>query len=285
MLNAVRKQALAFATSTDIVNQRRALNQAIGRCLRHRHDYGAILLVDERFRQPRNQLHLSRWCVRLCESEATGLPLLFQAISTCSQIIEAISTCSQTITSSPSVVLSHQISGLDIGKSPHIQLGCSTRQKPSCRLPHAGRHNGMFCGPWHWSRNLGNCDALDPPPCPPTCSALRWQQHLELTLITILQYILGDLKSCPQRTRICRVKGSLTVQPDFRSVIQDLQAFFKRLTEDPPGGKPPSMPPAVLHPPPPAAAAERTNQPPQPALEPGRRKNGNKAAAKPGDSL
>lgn len=27
----------------------RALNQALGRCLRHFHDWGAVLLVDERF--------------------------------------------------------------------------------------------------------------------------------------------------------------------------------------------------------------------------------------------
>jgi Rad3-related DNA helicase len=26
--------------------------QAIGRCIRHRHDYGAIILADERFRAP-----------------------------------------------------------------------------------------------------------------------------------------------------------------------------------------------------------------------------------------
>ncbi|WIA10207.1 hypothetical protein OEZ85_010410 [Tetradesmus obliquus] len=39
----------------------RALNQAVGRCIRHRLDYGAILLVDERFRQPRHQACLSKW--------------------------------------------------------------------------------------------------------------------------------------------------------------------------------------------------------------------------------
>ena len=27
----------------------RALNQALGRCIRHRHDWGALILVDERF--------------------------------------------------------------------------------------------------------------------------------------------------------------------------------------------------------------------------------------------
>ena len=35
--------------------------QALGRCIRHRLDWGAILMVDERFRQPRNQRMLSRW--------------------------------------------------------------------------------------------------------------------------------------------------------------------------------------------------------------------------------
>ena len=40
---------------------RRALNQAIGRCIRHRGDFGAIVLLDDRFRQPVNQKHLSRW--------------------------------------------------------------------------------------------------------------------------------------------------------------------------------------------------------------------------------
>lgn len=41
----------------------RAVNQAIGRCIRHRGDYGAIMLFDERFRQPRYQKNLSRWYV------------------------------------------------------------------------------------------------------------------------------------------------------------------------------------------------------------------------------
>ncbi|KAL4419625.1 hypothetical protein ABPG77_008566 [Micractinium sp. CCAP 211/92] len=39
----------------------RALNQALGRCIRHRLDWGAILMVDDRFKQPRNQKMLSRW--------------------------------------------------------------------------------------------------------------------------------------------------------------------------------------------------------------------------------
>lgn len=53
----------------------RALNQALGRCIRHRYDWGAILLVDERFRRPRATDALSRW-VGLRRVVCTGHPLL-----------------------------------------------------------------------------------------------------------------------------------------------------------------------------------------------------------------
>ncbi|VVA92008.1 unnamed protein product [Arabis nemorensis] len=39
----------------------RALNQAAGRCIRHRFDYGAIILLDERYREPRNRASISKW--------------------------------------------------------------------------------------------------------------------------------------------------------------------------------------------------------------------------------
>eukprot|EP00977_Amphora_coffeiformis_P023822 scaffold14477_cov164-Amphora_coffeaeformis.AAC.6 len=39
----------------------RAVNQAIGRVIRNRSDYGAVLLLDARFDQPRNKEGLSRW--------------------------------------------------------------------------------------------------------------------------------------------------------------------------------------------------------------------------------
>ncbi|XP_038970983.1 Fanconi anemia group J protein homolog [Phoenix dactylifera] len=39
----------------------RALNQAAGRCIRHRFDYGAIILLDERYKEERNLTHISRW--------------------------------------------------------------------------------------------------------------------------------------------------------------------------------------------------------------------------------
>lgn len=51
----------------------RALNQGIGRCIRHSRDYGAILLLEARFAKPNMCAKLSRWfrnCVRPVASEA-----------------------------------------------------------------------------------------------------------------------------------------------------------------------------------------------------------------------
>ncbi|KAL5557707.1 hypothetical protein UlMin_033918 [Ulmus minor] len=39
----------------------RALNQAAGRCIRHRFDYGAIIFLDERYREERNRAYVSKW--------------------------------------------------------------------------------------------------------------------------------------------------------------------------------------------------------------------------------
>lgn len=39
----------------------RALNQAVGRCIRHRHDFGAIILLDERFKRASNLEYMSKW--------------------------------------------------------------------------------------------------------------------------------------------------------------------------------------------------------------------------------
>lgn len=39
----------------------RALNQALGRCIRHRNDWGAILLIDSRYGQSKNIAGLSKW--------------------------------------------------------------------------------------------------------------------------------------------------------------------------------------------------------------------------------
>ncbi|XP_068623451.1 Fanconi anemia group J protein homolog [Battus philenor] len=44
-----------------LVQAYRALNQAVGRCVRHRGDWGGVLLVDSRFSNPHYTKHLSKW--------------------------------------------------------------------------------------------------------------------------------------------------------------------------------------------------------------------------------
>ncbi|XP_050378361.1 uncharacterized protein LOC126795593 [Argentina anserina] len=39
----------------------RALNQAAGRCIRHRFDYGAVIILDERYQVGRNTAYVSKW--------------------------------------------------------------------------------------------------------------------------------------------------------------------------------------------------------------------------------
>ena len=39
----------------------RALNQALGRCIRHRHDWGAVIFLEQRFTNQKNVQKLSKW--------------------------------------------------------------------------------------------------------------------------------------------------------------------------------------------------------------------------------
>ena len=50
----------------------RAVNQAIGRVIRHRFDYGSILFLDSRYSEPRNQLGTSKW-IRPCFEPDKGV--------------------------------------------------------------------------------------------------------------------------------------------------------------------------------------------------------------------
>ncbi|GET90084.1 helicase-like protein [Leishmania tarentolae] len=64
--------------TTDAV---RAVNQALGRCLRHVKDYGAVVLLDERYAQPHYQERLSKWCRAALQTESS-LPQLCAGLRT-----------------------------------------------------------------------------------------------------------------------------------------------------------------------------------------------------------
>lgn len=59
--NRTRENELLSGDDWYFLEASRAVNQAIGRVIRHKNDYGAILLCDTRFHNPRQKGQLSRW--------------------------------------------------------------------------------------------------------------------------------------------------------------------------------------------------------------------------------
>jgi DNA repair helicase Rad3 len=59
-LNAKKKKHVT-ADEWYEIQMLRAVNQAIGRIVRHRHDYGIVMLIDEKFKNERTQRGLSLW--------------------------------------------------------------------------------------------------------------------------------------------------------------------------------------------------------------------------------
>jgi len=59
-LNKDNKNCLSGSSWYNLIAYR-AINQAIGRCIRHIDDYGAILLVDDRYLIQSNKEMISKW--------------------------------------------------------------------------------------------------------------------------------------------------------------------------------------------------------------------------------
>lgn len=65
-----------------VTDAARAVNQALGRCLRHVRDYGAVVLLDDRYAQPSYQERLSKWCRSALQTESS-VPQLCARLRTC----------------------------------------------------------------------------------------------------------------------------------------------------------------------------------------------------------
>lgn len=81
----------------------RALNQALGRCIRHKKDWGALVLVDERYRKNPNKYitGLSKW-VRQLVHHHDSFPNAMQSLVAFSHQQRA--RCEASLTDSPSVL-------------------------------------------------------------------------------------------------------------------------------------------------------------------------------------
>ena len=62
----------------------KAVNQAMGRCIRHKNDYGAMLLLDERYLRPEKQDRISKWDSGRIQTHRS----FFQMLNSVSQFFE-----------------------------------------------------------------------------------------------------------------------------------------------------------------------------------------------------
>ncbi|KAI8097764.1 helicase C-terminal domain-containing protein [Halteromyces radiatus] len=60
----------------------RAINQALGRCIRHKKDWGAIILLEERFNEKKNIEGLSKWIRKLCKIHDQGFDKAIKDLQT-----------------------------------------------------------------------------------------------------------------------------------------------------------------------------------------------------------
>ncbi|XP_049911482.1 Fanconi anemia group J protein isoform X4 [Epinephelus moara] len=105
----------------------RALNQALGRCIRHRNDWGALIIVDDRYRNNPNKYitGLSKWVRQLVQHHDTFSNAMqsLVAFSQVQQKVEVAPADSQTLSSSVSPPNSH-LSGLTKASEPQTAPLC-----------------------------------------------------------------------------------------------------------------------------------------------------------------
>eukprot|EP00889_Picochlorum_renovo_P005649 jgi/Picre1/32679/NNA_008025.t1 len=99
---AVVITGIPFAMMTDPKQAMRAVNQAIGRVIRHKNDYGAIILCDERFGSQRITSQLSKWL----RDDVVNYPTYGAAASSLTQFFKSKSHLSKA--SQPVISKEHQ---------------------------------------------------------------------------------------------------------------------------------------------------------------------------------
>ncbi|KAJ0265492.1 hypothetical protein HA466_0017680 [Hirschfeldia incana] len=110
----------------------RALNQAAGRCIRHRFDYGAIIFLDERYRQQRNRVSISKWLrqsIKLYdnfEESMQDLKSFFPSAKEHVDSISKMSSCKEVIDLECVVQTEPEKSSVINGSSAASPFSCSS---------------------------------------------------------------------------------------------------------------------------------------------------------------
>ncbi|XP_008274661.1 Fanconi anemia group J protein [Stegastes partitus] len=115
----------------------RALNQALGRCIRHKNDWGALILVDDRYRSNPNKYitGLSKWVRQLVRHHDTFSNAMqsLAAFSQGQQKVEVASADSQTLCSTVSSHSSHlpaAVKEQSLPKASELQIPSSCVKTP-----------------------------------------------------------------------------------------------------------------------------------------------------------
>ncbi|XP_027136219.1 Fanconi anemia group J protein isoform X3 [Larimichthys crocea] len=120
----------------------RALNQALGRCIRHRNDWGALILVDERYRSNPNKYitGLSKWVRQLVQHHDTFSNAM-QSLVAFSQgqqkveaeVVPADSQTPSSTVSSPNGHLPLTVEGRGLPKASEPQIPCTWAKRPEAQ--------------------------------------------------------------------------------------------------------------------------------------------------------
>ncbi|KAM3875393.1 Fanconi anemia group J protein [Diretmus argenteus] len=113
----------------------RALNQALGRCIRHRNDWGALILVDDRFRNNPNKYitGLSKWVRQLVQHHDT--------FGDAMQSLAAFSQFQQEAAAHPSQILTSTVSP----PGRHLQITTEEQCPPRATEPHSLLKQPQVC--------------------------------------------------------------------------------------------------------------------------------------------
>ncbi|CAL5082743.1 unnamed protein product [Urochloa decumbens] len=140
----------------------RALNQAAGRCIRHKSDYGGIILIDERYQEDRNRVYISKWLRNAIkqpehfQDTMDGLQKFFQnaqekiKIKDCNMFpkikleSEALSSLSDD---------KRKLPWPELGSSNHSALQQNQKVKTECLSPKAPKIDGVAVDP----KKVGMC--------------------------------------------------------------------------------------------------------------------------------
>ena len=108
----------------------RALNQALGRCIRHRHDWGAVVFLDQRFTHPKNIQKLSKWV----RPSVRGYSALGEGIAALRAFMKGKGAARRA-----SIVAGHRSALAGIGSPASKKWNALQRGSPSKAWPRLGR--------------------------------------------------------------------------------------------------------------------------------------------------